>query len=91
MIVEFLKYLPTFLRKSEKNAEDYDCKNGKKKMKQESKPGREILTVEEDPDSGDLFIALPQELLENVGWKEGDTIEWTQDNNGSWILSKKSV
>ncbi len=60
-------------------------------MNQESKSGSEILTVQEDPESGDLFLLFPQTLLDSVGWKEGDVIDWTKDENGSWILSKKSV
>lgn len=60
-------------------------------MNQESTSGSEILTVQEDPESGDLFLLFPQTLLDSVGWKEGDVIDWTKDENGSWILSKKSV
>ena len=45
--------------------------------------------VEEDPETGDFYITFPPELLEEVGWKEGDTVEWTDNKDGSWSLSKK--
>lgn len=46
------------------------------------------LTVQEDPQTGDLFLELPEELLEEMGWKEGDTLSWTSGDNGSWLLRK---
>ena len=50
-----------------------------------------ILTVEEDPDSEDCILTFPSDLLEEAGWKEGDTIEWIDLKDGSWQLKKKSV
>ena len=49
------------------------------------------LTVEEDPETGDGILTFPPDLLEAAGWKEGDTIEWTDLDNGSWQLSKKNI
>ena len=49
------------------------------------------LTVEEDPATGDAILQFPPEMLEQVGWKEGDTLEWTDRGDGSWSLKKKSV
>ena len=49
------------------------------------------LNVEEDPESGDAIITFPPELLEQAGWAEGDTLEWTDRGDGSWLLTKKSV
>ena len=31
--------------------------------------------VEEDTETGDLILPLPQELLDNVGWQTGDTLK----------------
>lgn len=36
-----------------------------------------IITLEEDPETGDLIMPLPHELLEDNGWKIGDTLEWS--------------
>jgi hypothetical protein len=49
------------------------------------------LTVEEDPETGDAILQFPNDFLETAGWKEGDTIEWKDQGDGSWLLEKKSV
>jgi hypothetical protein len=49
----------------------------------------EVIT-QEDPETGDLLLPLPQELLDKMGWREGDQIEWKIDTQGRWVLSKKS-
>jgi hypothetical protein len=49
------------------------------------------LTVEEDTETGDAILQFPPDLLEQAGWKEGDTLEWTDRGDGSWSLEKKSV
>jgi bifunctional DNA-binding transcriptional regulator/antitoxin component of YhaV-PrlF toxin-antitoxin module len=47
------------------------------------------VTVEEAEDgSGDLVLPLPQELLDVVGWKETDTLEWINNDDGSWAIQK---
>ena len=45
--------------------------------------------VEETQDgSGDLVLPLPQDMLDLQGWKEGDTLEWTDVGDGAWTLTK---
>jgi len=46
------------------------------------------LVVQEDPETGDLFIELPQRLLKQLGWNEGDDLQWIQDTNGNWTVKK---
>jgi hypothetical protein len=47
------------------------------------------VTVEEaDDGSGDLVMPLPQDFLDQQGWKEGDTLDWKDNKDGSWTLSK---
>ena len=46
------------------------------------------LVVQEDPDTGDLFIELPQRLLKQLGWNEGDDLQWIEDANGNWTIKK---
>lgn len=48
-----------------------------------------ILEVQEDPDTGDCYIQFPPDLLEKMGWKEGDNINWHDNGDGSWTLTKK--
>jgi len=44
--------------------------------------------VQEDAE-GELFIEFPPEMMEEVGWKEGDNLLWTDNKNGTWTLTKK--
>jgi len=44
--------------------------------------------LEEDPETSDLIMPIPQEILELQEWSEGDTLEWINLNNGSWQLKK---
>lgn len=48
----------------------------------------EVIT-QEDPETGDILLPLPNELLEKMGWQEGDTLDWSMDEQGRWIISKK--
>jgi bifunctional DNA-binding transcriptional regulator/antitoxin component of YhaV-PrlF toxin-antitoxin module len=46
------------------------------------------ITLEEDPETGEIILPLPEDLLEQAGWKEGDTLEWKDNGDGSYILEK---
>lgn len=49
-----------------------------------------IIQLEEDPETGDLIMPLPAELIEAQGWNIGDTLAWDVDSvNGAVSLSKK--
>lgn len=51
-----------------------------------------IITLEEaDDGSGDMVMPLPQDLLDGAGWKEGDLLEWVDNNDGTWSLKKVGV
>ena len=47
----------------------------------------EVIT-QEDPDTGDMLIPLPPQLLKDLGWKEGDDIDFTIDDKGRIVLKK---
>ena len=47
------------------------------------------VTLEEDPETGDLILPFSDEMLADVGWKEGDVLEWIDNKNGSWSLVKQ--
>ena len=49
----------------------------------------EVIT-QEDPDTGDLLVPIPPILLEQLGWKEGDEIDFAIDDKGHYILRKIS-
>lgn len=46
------------------------------------------LEVKEDSDTGELYLELSDDILSKLGWKVGDNIEWTKDNNNQWILKR---
>jgi len=46
--------------------------------------------VEQD-EHGELILPLPQDLLDQQGWKEGDELTWTDRGNGTWEISKVST
>lgn len=48
------------------------------------------IIVQEDPETGDLLLPLPEELLQKMGWVEGDTLKWDQTDGDSWVLSKEN-
>lgn len=51
---------------------------------------RWTITVEEDPETGEIVLPLPEEVLKLQGWVEGDTLEWTDNGDGSCSLTKVS-
>jgi hypothetical protein len=40
-----------------------------------------------EDDSGDIFLDL-SDVAQELGWKEGDTLVWTDNGDGSWSLKK---
>ena len=65
---------------------DAMCDNAAK----EDKVVRWQLPVEEDTVNGEYFITFPDDLLEAANLKEGDDVEWIDNDDGTFIL-KKSV
>jgi len=46
--------------------------------------------IEEDPETGDSILNFPPDMLEETGWKEGDTLIWKDLEDGTWSLTKKN-
>ena len=44
---------------------------------------RTTLTVDDDG-----VLTFPDELIEQLGWKEGDVLEWIDNKDGSFSLVK---
>lgn len=40
-------------------------------------------------DGDDLVVPIPDELLQEIGWRPGDILQWNIQENGSIIISKK--
>jgi hypothetical protein len=47
------------------------------------------LEVKEDNETGDAILEFPDDLMQEAGWKEGDTLEWIDNKDGSWTMKKK--
>jgi len=47
----------------------------------------EVIT-QEDPETGDLIIPIPPAMLEQLGWKEGDEVEFEIGKNGEFYVKK---
>ena len=49
---------------------------------------RSTLEIQEDPVTGELFVVFPESLLMQLGWKEGDDLQWVERPDGSWTIQK---
>ena len=45
----------------------------------------DVILVE---DGDDLILPFPQELLDTMKWKEGDSLVWIDNQDGSWTIKK---
>lgn len=52
---------------------------------------RWTVTVEEDPETGDLILPLNPDILAQVGWDFGDELLWEDMHDGTWSLRKKDA
>ena len=46
------------------------------------------LNVENDPETGELILNFPDELLESLGWQEGDVLDWNINDDGTVTMIK---
>ena len=44
-------------------------------------------TIPVEQDGDDLIISIPDDILQDLGWKENDVLEWVLTDNGV-ILQK---
>jgi len=51
-------------------------------------PRYEVIT-QEDPETGDMIVPIPEPILKQMGWKEGDEIDFSITESGEIILKKK--
>jgi bifunctional DNA-binding transcriptional regulator/antitoxin component of YhaV-PrlF toxin-antitoxin module len=48
-----------------------------------------ILEIKEDQDTGDLYLQFTPDMLSQMGWHEGDMLEWINNGDGSYVIQKK--
>jgi hypothetical protein len=46
-----------------------------------------VVSLEED-ENGELILPLNDEILNEVGWKTGDNLDWKDLGDGTWSISK---
>jgi hypothetical protein len=47
------------------------------------------VTLETDPDTGELILPLSDEMMAGLRWEVGDTVEWIDNHDGSWTIRIK--
>jgi bifunctional DNA-binding transcriptional regulator/antitoxin component of YhaV-PrlF toxin-antitoxin module len=45
-------------------------------------------TTVKEADDGELYIEFPPELMESLGWAEGDTLDFAVQDDGSILIKK---
>ena len=48
-----------------------------------------VLDVQEDPEIGDQYIQLTEEICEMAGFNPGDILEWLQEDESDSIILRK--
>ena len=48
-----------------------------------------LIEVQENGKTKELFLEFPPDALNQVGWAEGDDLDWIDNNDGSVTLQKK--
>ena len=51
---------------------------------------KQIVTIQED-ENGELILPLGDDVCEELGWKIGDTLDWKDNGDGSWTITKKET
>jgi len=48
---------------------------------------RYTIPIDSD-ENDDLLLKLPDDLLDELGWQEGDVLEWSEDIDGTLLLRR---
>ena len=53
------------------------------------KPNSFVRVLKEDPEfPGEFMLDLGDDLVNQLGWKIGDTVTWIDNKDGTWTLTK---
>ena len=52
-------------------------------------PNRQCWITEIQQNGEEYFVELPDQLIEAVGWKIGDTLIWERAPGNAWTIRKK--
>ena len=48
-----------------------------------------VVTLQQDPETGELILPIPTDLLSQMGWIEGTELFWIDNENGTYSLKEK--
>ena len=48
-----------------------------------------VVNLEKDPETGDLILPIPADLLSQMGWIEGTELFWIDNEDGTYSLKEK--
>lgn len=48
-----------------------------------------VVTLEQDPETGELICPIPADLLSQMGWIEGTELFWIDNEDGTYSLKEK--
>jgi DNA-binding Xre family transcriptional regulator len=57
-------------------------------MKKEGISSITVQVIQDEQDPEQLLLDLGTELCEQLGWQVGDSLTWTDNQDGSWTLIK---
>lgn len=49
-----------------------------------------LVRLQEDPETGEPFLPIPDAWLDALDWRVGDVTVWTQLPNGDWQFSNRT-
>lgn len=49
-----------------------------------------LVRLQEDPETGELFLPIPGAWLEALDWRHGDVMDWTKRSNGDLELTNRT-
>jgi len=51
---------------------------------------QQTYTAEVIEENGELMLVFPPNMLEKLGWAEGDTIVWDSAEDGSYLIVRRA-
>jgi hypothetical protein len=49
-----------------------------------------VATLQEDPETGDMILPLPEDVMKSQGFEIGDILKWKDNKDGSFSITKKA-
>lgn len=54
-------------------------------------PAQRVLELQKDPDTGDVVMVLPPDLMNDLDWRLGDRLRWKRVRRGVWELVNRTL